>query len=226
MTTVSGTTDTSATGATGNATLIGSDFNLFLKMLTTQMQNQDPLDPMDASEYTQQLVQFSQVEQSMQQTTALNNILSSLNNQGMSQAASYIGKEARFDTDIAGLKADSPASWTYASNSKPASLSATIKDMNGKTVATIKLDPADQGRFTWDGTKTDGSKATDGAYQLALTAKDASGNDIDMTINSVGIVREVVTDGSTVMLGVNGLRLSTGGMVGIGLPSAGATSES
>ncbi|WPR54578.1 flagellar hook capping FlgD N-terminal domain-containing protein [Streptomyces sp. S399] len=65
---------------------IKADFNMFLKLLTTQMQNQDPLSPMDTSQYTQQLVQYSQVEQSVQQNTTLNSILSNLSNQGLTQA--------------------------------------------------------------------------------------------------------------------------------------------
>lgn len=199
--------------------LLNADFNLFLQLLTTQMQNQDPLDPMDTSEYTQQLVQYSQVEQEMQQSTTLNNILASLSSQGMTQASSFIGREARFDTDVAGLKGDSPATWTYASTgAKPATLQATIKDTNGRTVATVDLDPASDGRFTWDGKLSDGSQAADGAYQLSLAAKDANGNDVPMVINSVGIVKDVVTDGTNVMLGVNGLRLSMGGLVAVSAP--------
>jgi flagellar basal-body rod modification protein FlgD len=198
---------------------LNADFNLFLKMLTTQMQNQDPLDPMDTSEYTQQLVQYSQVEQEMQQSTTLNNILGSLSSQGMMQASNFIGREARFDTDVAGLQGSSAATWSYASTGpKPVSLEATVKDANGKTVATVDLDPASDGRFAWNGKLDDGSQAPDGAYELSLTAKDADGNDVPMVINSIGIVKDVVTDGTNVMLGVNGLRLSMSGLVAVSAP--------
>lgn len=216
------TTITAADAQTRNSdqtaapkSVLNADFNMFLKMLTTQMQNQDPLNPMDTSQYTQQLVQYSQVEQQMQQTATLNNIFANLSGQGMTQAASFIGREARFDTDVAGLKGDSAATWTYAGNQTPVSLTATVKDANGKIVATVAVDPASQGRFAWDGTLMDGTKAADGAYQLSLTAKDANGNDVPMVINSVGIVKNVVSDGSNVMLGVNGLRLSMTGLVAV-----------
>jgi flagellar basal-body rod modification protein FlgD len=222
MTSVPGATDTQQqSSSNSNAAVqnaLAPDLNMFLQMLTTQMQNQDPLDPMDTSQYTQQLVQYSQVEQEMQQTGTLNDILSNLNAQGMSQASAYIGREARFDTDMAGLAGSSPATWTYASDQKPASLVATIKDGNGKVVDTVTLDPSNSGRFAWDGTETDGSHAPDGAYTLSLAAKDVNGGDIAMTINSVGIVKDVVTDGSSVMLGVNGLRLSTTGLVAVSAP--------
>jgi flagellar basal-body rod modification protein FlgD len=205
---------------------ITPDFNMFLQLLTTQMQNQDPLDPMDTSEYTQQLVQYSQVEQEMQQTGTLNNILSSLSSQGLSQASSYIGREARFDSAVAGLSGSSDPTWTYAADQKPTSLVATIKDSTGAVVDTVTLDPVSQGRFAWDGTKTDGSHASDGAYTLSLAAKDANGSALTMTINSVGIVKDVVTDGSNVMLGVNGLRMPAAGLVAIAAPDANGTGAS
>ncbi|MFD2134705.1 flagellar hook assembly protein FlgD [Novosphingobium resinovorum] len=114
MATVTDTASTSSTSSTtaASTTSLLADYNLFLKLLTTQMTNQDPLDPMDTSEYTQQLVQYSQVEQSIQQTGKLDDILGQLLSQQMAQASSYIGREARFDSAVAGLS-DNPAKWTY-----------------------------------------------------------------------------------------------------------------
>jgi flagellar basal-body rod modification protein FlgD len=219
MTAISGT-DAQASGAASSGAgappkTITPDLNMFLKMLTTQLQNQDPLNPMDTAQYTQQLVQYSQVEQEMQQTDTLNGILSNLASQGMSQASSFIGREARFVSDTAGLQGDSPATWTYVTDRKATQITATIKNGDGKVVAEVKLEPDGDGRFTWDGTTTDGSKAPDGAYTLALSALDDSGRAIETTINSVGIVKDVVTDGQNVMLGVNGLRFSTQGLVAV-----------
>lgn len=196
------------------------DLNLFLKLLTTQLQNQDPLNPMDTSEYTQQLVQYSQVEQEMQQTGTLNNILANLTSQGVSQASSFIGREVRFDSDMAGLKGTTPATWSYATTGKPTTLTATIKNSDGKVVKEVKLDPASEGRFSWDGKLDDGSTAPDGAYTLSLAAKDTNGADLTMTINAVGIVKDVVTDGQNVLLGVNGLRYSMQGLVAVSQASA------
>jgi len=218
MTSVSSSTSSSqqsTSSAAAAASAITPDYNMFLQLLTTQMQNQDPLDPMDTSQYTQQLVQYSQVEQEMQQTGTLNNILSSLSSQNMAQASAYIGKEARFDTDLAGLSSSTPATWTYTADPKPASLVASIKDANGNVVDQVTLDPATEGRFSWDGKEADGTQAADGTYTLALAAKDASGADVPVTINSVGIVKNVVSDSSGVMLGVNGARFSMSGLVAV-----------
>src|SRR3954471_22938040 len=102
---------TSQLGKTGSGT--SADFNMFLKLLTTQMQNQDPLSPMDTAQYTQQLVQFSQVEQSIQQTGTLKDILSQLSSGNVATAAGFIGKEASFDSSIAGLSDSGPAKWSW-----------------------------------------------------------------------------------------------------------------
>ena len=219
MTTVSNT-DASTMSNTANQqakSQIGADFNMFLKLLTAQMQNQDPLDPMDTSEYTQQLVQYSQVEQSIQQTDKLQQIIGKLASQDMAQASSFIGREARFDSPVAGL-GEAPATWTYYADGQPASIVATVKDAKGKVVSEKTIDADAQGRYQWDGTLADGTRAADGAYTLSITALDASGNKVPVTINSVATVKDVVTDGTNVMLGVNGIRMSVNGLVAISNP--------
>lgn len=224
MTTVTDTASTLSGTSTGSASTAASssglltDYNLFLKLLTTQMTNQDPLDPMDTSEYTQQLVQYSQVEQSIQQTGKLGDILSQMLSQQMAQASSYIGREARFDSAVAGL-GDGPAKWTYYVGGTPATVTATIKDAKGVTVRTVTLDPSEtQGSYEWDGTRTDGTKAAEGAYTLSISSLAADGSTLDTTINSVGVVDDVVTDGTSIMLGVNGIRLSASGLVALTMP--------
>lgn len=212
MTTINSTTGTNNSGTQFAG--LSTDYQMFLKLLTTQMQHQDPLDPMDTSEYTQQLVQYSQVEQSIQQTGALKDILSQLGAQQMSQASSFIGREARFDSAIAGLGSD-PATWTYYVNGTPAALTATITDSSGKVVNTVTLDPKAQGRFEWDGTKSDGTRAADGAYTFALTATTAAGDKLNATINSVAKVTDVVSSGGEIMLGVNGIRMPLYGLVAV-----------
>lgn len=218
MTTVSSTSSSSSDSTSAATTSLLSDYNLFLKLLTTQMTNQDPLNPTDTSEYTQQLVQYSQVEQQIQQNGTLTDILSQLTSSQMAQYSSFIGKDARFDSAVAGL-GDAPAHWTYYVNGTPASVTATISDASGKVVQTVTLDPTSQGSYEWDGTKADGTTAATGAYTLAVTATDAAGNTLDTTINSIAKVSDVVTDGSTIMLGVNGIRMSVDGLVALAASS-------
>ena len=217
MTTVSSTGNTGQTllntAAQASGTN-GADFNMFLKLLTTQMQNQDPLDPMDTSEYTQQLVQYSQVEQSMQQTGVLKDILGRLSAQDVAQASSFIGREVRFDSNISGLGASNNAGWTIAPARTAGSMTVSITDSAGKVVHEAAIDPGSS-RFTWDGKLADGSRAAEGAYRLAVTAKDSSGAAIDAGVNAVGIVRDVITDGSVVTLGIGGARMPLSELVAV-----------
>ena len=192
----------------------GADFSMFLKLLTTQMQNQDPLDPMDTSEYTQQLVQYSQVEQSVQQTSVLKDILSRLSSQDMAQASAFIGREARFDSDVSGLGATTPATWTIAPERAASSIVASVTDSSGRIVREATLDPSST-RFTWDGMMADGRRAPEGAYRLSVVAKDNSGGALGVGINGVGIVRDVITDGSNVTLGIGGARMPLTGLVAV-----------
>lgn len=216
MTIISGSDASQTLGGVTNApkSAIGADFNMFLKLLTTQMQHQDPLDPMDTSEYTQQLVQYSQVEQSLQQTSTLKDILSRLSSQDMAQASAFIGREARFASPIAGLGA-APATWSYVADRQPSAITATVTDASGRVVNERTIAPGAQGRYAWDGTTADGSRAADGAYTLSLKALDANGGTIPVTINSVAIVKDVVTDGTNVMLGANGVRMPLSSLLAV-----------
>jgi flagellar basal-body rod modification protein FlgD len=217
MTNVSSTQSSSQTLLASTAqgkTGLNADFTMFLKLLTTQMQNQDPLDPMDTSQYTQQLVQYSQVEQSMQQTGVLKDLLSRVSGQDMAQSSAFIGREARFDSDVSGLGASNDAVWTLAPARSAGSLVATIVDGSGKTVREVTLDPSAT-RFAWDGTLADGSRAPEGAYRMSATAKDSSGGAIDVGINGVGVVKDVITDGTNVTLGTGGARHSLTELVAV-----------
>lgn len=216
MTTINSTTQANAVAQAGQAggMMNGADFNMFLKLLTTQMQNQDPLDPMDTSEYTQQLVQYSQVEQSMQQTGVLRDILSRLSAADMAQASGFIGREAEFATNVAGLT-DKPAEWSYSLPREAASITATVTDSTGRAVATKILEPGREGRFVWDGTQDNGGAAPHGTYTLALKALDASGNPISAGLRSVGVVDNVTSVSGNVMLGVNGVELPSSVLVSV-----------
>ena len=202
------------TSAARSGAANGADFNMFLKLLTTQMQNQDPLDPMDTSEYTQQLVQYSQVEQSIQQTGALRDILARLSAQDMAQASAFIGREARFDNAVSGLGASEPAQWAVTPQRDAETLAATIKDASGRVLRELELDPS-SARFTWDGTLANGSRAPEGSYSLSVVAKDAAGADVPVVVNSVGVVRDVVTEDGSVTLGVGGVRYPIGELLAV-----------
>jgi flagellar basal-body rod modification protein FlgD len=194
---------TKAAAPSSALTKLTNDSTTFLKLLTTQMQNQDPLKPMDTSEYTQQLVQFSQVEQSIQQNQSLKDILAKLSSNDLSSAAALIGHVASFDSSIAGLTATGGASWRFAADRMPQSLVATISDANGNTVTTQPVDPA-SGQFTWNGLDSHGARAATGTYTLSLSASDAAGSNIPVTIAAEAMVSEVSVEKGQLTLVANG----------------------
>jgi flagellar basal-body rod modification protein FlgD len=213
--------DASIAGQVGNSALAktSADYNMFLKLLTTQMQNQDPLSPMDTSQYTQQLVQYSQVEQSIEQNTTLKDILGRLSTQDMAQSSSFIGREAQFDSNVSGLSDSAPALWGFTAARPVGALTATITDASGKVVDTRAIDPATSGRLSWDGTLGNGTKAPAGSYSLAIKGTDLSGSDVAVAITSIGTVKQVTTASGAVNLGVNGADMPVGKLIQVSAAS-------
>lgn len=199
-----GQKDQAAGGLFGKS---GGDFTMFLKLLTTQMQNQDPLDPMDTAQYTQQLVQYSQVEQSLQQTAVLKNILSQLSGNDLSRAGQLIGRSVEFDSSVSGLGASTSAEWHWTFAKAPVSMTAEVLDSSGRVVATPQVSAGATGSLRWDGTLADGSRAPEGAYALRLVAKDDAGAALTARVASIGRVSEVVSREGELWAGIGGAAL-------------------
>jgi flagellar basal-body rod modification protein FlgD len=218
MTSITSATNTAAAAATdGAASKLNADFDMFLKLLTTQMQNQDPLDPMDTAQYTQQLVQYSQVEQSIEQTKTLKSILSSLGTQNLTQASSLLGRQVETNAAASGLSAETPAQWTWTAPREVASMTATITDASGKVVDTRAIDGgATAGSVAWDGTTSTGRKLGAGTYKIALEGLDATGNTLAVTPHAVGTVSDVQLNGGAVEVTINGMKVSSDALVRIG----------
>ncbi|HEX8484357.1 flagellar hook assembly protein FlgD [Sphingomonas sp.] len=214
------TTTTATAATTSNPTTISAlsktsgDLNMFLKLLTTQMQNQDPLEPMESSQYTQQLVEYSQVEQSIKQSGTLQDILAQLSTQNVTQATGFIGKTVEFDHAASGLSDATPAKWRYEASRDVGAMTATIRDASGKTVTTRDIAPKGRnGSLDWDGKLANGTRAKDGAYTLSIAGTDANGNSVPVAITSIGKVGEVNAGNGVVTLGVNGVAIPVAKMV-------------
>jgi flagellar basal-body rod modification protein FlgD len=217
MTSVTSTTAAATATDTSSTPTINADFTMFLKLLTAQMQNQDPLDPMDTAQYTQQLVQYSQVEQSMQQTSTLKSILSSLGTQNLTQASSMIGHMVETNSSTAGLSGDTPAQWMWSAPRDVDTMTATITDSQGKTVDTrTVVGGTAAGSFSWDGNTATGKQLSDGDYTLTLAGKDSSGNDVAITSHSVGTVTDVALENGLIQVTVNGNKVASDNLVRIG----------
>jgi flagellar basal-body rod modification protein FlgD len=211
------TSPTSATGATTpqqpaglltasdqttqDAIGLATNFNSFLQLLTTQLKNQDPLAPMDATQFTTQLVQFSQVEQSINTNSRLDQLVKLQSGSQAMSAVGFVGQEIQAFGDQTVLK-DGSARFVYTLPSDAASTTITIKNANGDVIRTIANAPKDEGDhiLTWDGKDDQGNPMANGTYTFSVSAKDGSDAAIDAVTGVIGTVQGVTVDNGTVVL--------------------------
>jgi flagellar basal-body rod modification protein FlgD len=189
--TSTGTAD--ASGAIDN-TEIASNFTEFLQLLTTQLQNQDPLSPMDTNQFTQQLVEFSEVEQQMKSNDSLSTLVSLQQNAQATSSLALVGATVVVNGSTAQL-ANGSASWTLNAT-QPATANITITAPSGQTAytGTFTVNSGSQ-NFTWDGQGNDGTMWPNGNYTLTATAVSASGQStaistqVEGTVNSIDLTQ-------------------------------------
>ena len=189
-----GTTPSANSGVTYKAatdkTTLANNFNSFLTLLTTQLKNQNPLEPLDTNQFTQQLVQFAGVEQQINMNSQLTTLVGLQKATQTTSAMSFLGATATADGTTTALK-NGAASWSFTAE-KPSTATINIKDSVGQTVysGSFSLNAGAQ-NFTWDGRGTNGQKWPDGNYTMAITAKDASGQPATVSTEIKGTVDSV-----------------------------------
>ena len=208
-------TTTSATGAattpqtvaqgSGSATnsalsSFSSNFDNFLTLLTSQLKNQDPLSPMNATEFTTQLVQFTGVEQMIKQNQNLQSLITLQTQNQITNALSYIGKTVEASGQSAQLTNGS-ATFPYNVGVGASGATITIKNAAGQTVFTGPTSFGSGAQsFTWDGRNTAGVQQPDGMYTYTVDARNAGNNQIAVTTKLTGIVNSVETVGGNIVL--------------------------
>ena len=208
-----GTTGASSTLNTSRQG-IADNFDTFLQILTTQLRNQNPLDPMDTNAFTQQLVQFTGVEQQLKTNQFLEAMMTSTQNANNSQAVSYIGKIVTAEGSKTEL-VDGAATWHFAT-SKAADITATVRDEDGNVVYT-KTGKVNQGEsvFTWDGKGTDGKQRPDGSYSMTVEARNKEGKLIPVATEMTGEVTGVDFSGSEPVLIVGNARVNLSAVLSV-----------
>jgi len=201
--TTAGTSSTSSVSGAVDTTMIADNFTTFLQLLTTQLQNQDPLDPLDTNQFTQQLVQFAQVEQQMKSNDQLSTLISLDQAAQSTTALAFVGATVAVDGTTAQL-ANGSANWNL-NVSKPATATITIKDASGQTAytGTFAINPGNQS-FVWDGHGNDGTQWPDGSYTLTATAVDANNQPVAVSTEIEGVVDSVDLTQTPPVLSVNG----------------------
>ncbi len=198
-----------ATGSTKSLKQLTSNFDTFLNLLTTQLKNQDPLEPMDSNEFTQQLVQFSQVEQQINANQNLESLISLTKGSIASDAVSYLGKTLTLTDGMASL-ANGAATWAYSLNDDADKVRLMVLNEKGKPVYAGNGETAAGAHaFNWNGEDNLGNKVPAGAYMLKVIATNGEAP-IGSQVMSQGIVSEVDLTGNEpiLMLGALGVPLS------------------
>ncbi|MBI1273672.1 MAG: flagellar hook assembly protein FlgD [Alphaproteobacteria bacterium] len=156
---------------------LNADYDTFLKLLTAQLQYQDPLAPTDANEYTKQLVSFSGVEQQIKANQKLDQLIGLQQGGALGTLLSYMDKYVEAESDYIPLQ-DGKGQVGYTLPTVASDVKITIKDKSGVTVATLD-GPATVGRHyvTWNGMNGN-TQLPDGRYEFEITAKDTDNKDI------------------------------------------------
>lgn len=190
-----------------SGTRLAEDFDNFLTLLTAQLQAQDPLDPMDSSEFTQQLVQFTGVEQQIRANKNLESIAALVAFNGMTSAVSFLGKDVTVNQDVANLQGGN-AVWVYEMKANAQQTTLEIVDKNGAVVRTLE-GPLDGGMhgFVWDGLNDSGFQQPDGAYQLLVKATNMLDEDVPTNVFMRNRVDNIEMVGGEALLSVNGFRV-------------------
>jgi flagellar basal-body rod modification protein FlgD len=150
---------------------IAGNFNTFLQLLTTQLKNQNPLDPLDTNQFTQQLVSFAGVEQQINMNTQLKTMVALQQTAQATQALNFVGATVAVNGSGAQM-VNAQAQWTYTPTSA-ANATFTITNSTGQTVFSQSgvVQPGAQ-QFTWNGVGNTGQQWPDGNYTLSVTATD------------------------------------------------------
>jgi flagellar basal-body rod modification protein FlgD len=200
----SGTSNNSSSNATAT---IANNFQTFLTLLTTQLQNQNPLEPLDTNQFTAQLVQFASVEQQMKQNDQLASLINIEKSAQSTQALVYVGNTVAVDGSKAAF--DTSATWNLKAP-KDTNATITITNSLGQTVYTGSF-ALNQGNasFVWDGKGNDGTKWPPGNYTLSATGKDSSGNSVAISTEVQGVVDSVDLTATPPLLSIGGQSYTT-----------------
>ncbi|MBR0694080.1 flagellar hook assembly protein FlgD [Bradyrhizobium lablabi] len=221
-----GTGGTSSSNGTSSSSTpgIADNFQTFLTLLTTQLQNQNPLDPLDTNQFTQQLVQFAGVEQQLKSNDQLTSLINIEKSAQSTQALIYVGSTVSVDGSKAQF--DQSATWNLRAD-QGTDATITITSSTGQTAYSGKF-TLNQGNasFVWDGKGNDGTQWPPGTYTLTATGKDSNGKDVSISTEVQGVVDSVDLTSSPPLLSIGGQTYTTDQIKRVVRPSIGSSDGS
>ena len=175
-----------------------SNYQDFVKLLTVQLENQDPTKPLETDQLTSQIAQLSSVEQQINTNKNLEKILASFSQNQVTQNVSYIGKMVEATGNLGAL-IGGQGIFVYNLKAPAATTQVQIVDQSGNVVYSRDgTNLAGRNTFVWDGKNNQGQQVQDGTYAITVSAKDASGKVVEAQTSTAGRVTSVETiDGTT-----------------------------
>lgn len=195
----------SSSSASGTSSSVSDMQTTFLKLLTTQLQNQDPTNPMDNTQMTSQLAQMASAQGITTLNSTLNNLLSLYQSSQAMQASSLIGHNILADGNQIALSGSRGLGGVTLGGAAD-TVTVKIADSAGNAVRTINLGAHSAGQvgFSWDGTNDQGQTVPDGSYTMTVSASNA-GASVTATPLAVGNVNSVSLSGGSVAVNASGL---------------------
>jgi flagellar basal-body rod modification protein FlgD len=207
---------------------LASNYQTFLTLLTTQLQNQDPLSPLDTNQFTQQLTQMTGVEQQLLSNQLLQQLVTANQSSGLSNAVSLIGGTATASGGSSTLTSGT-ASWPYTLSAPASSGTASVVDSGGNVVWTGALSGLNGGSnsFSWNGKTTSGTQEPNGGtYTLKISALGANGQPITATTGISGQVTGAAQVNGVTMVTINGVQVPLSTITSVNATSSGSSSGS
>lgn len=191
-----------------------ADFDAFLELMTTQMRHQDPLEPLDGTEFVAQLAQFSGVEQQIKTNDKLDAMSAALTRSAGEVALGFLGRVVETASGRIELTPGESARFAFETDQAEKKLLAVIRDDSGDEVHTFRLDADGPGRHEalWDGRDAGGNQLAAGTYTVQIDVYDDAGDEVVERITPLtrGEVLEARLDGER-----SSLILSNGSEVGL-----------
>ena len=206
---------------------LAEDFDTFLLLLTTQLKNQDPTEPLDTNEFTNQLVQFSSVEQAIATNENLEQLVNLQSSQALSSAVGYVGQFVDAEGNAGQLNEDGFANFAYELDIPANTVQIIITDSLGRAVFSGQgPNEAGKQRVVWDGINSfTGQQEAPGTYNIFITPTNASGETIEnqfRTFTTGPVTGAEVIDGE-VILNVAGTNVPLSNVTAIRQPVQVAT---
>ncbi len=197
---------TAASGSSTSRSALIGNYEAFLKLLTTQLRHQSPLEPLDANQFTQQLVQFSTVEQALKTNDTLSRMVEMSASAQATALVGFIGADIVAEGARTAF-ADGKAVWGFEAEAA-GSAEVTIRNAAGDVVYSEKIDIEEgAGGYVWDGETIAGTPAPEGYYTIGVSAADEDGNAVAVKTEIAGRVSGVDFEGDEPLLKIGEIAL-------------------